>query len=427
MDQNKRSAAVPFILVTLLLDTLGIGVIVPVLPRLIGSFLQGDLGKASSYYGAFVAVYAAMQLIFAPILGGLSDRYGRRPVILTSLAGAALDYLLLALAPTLPWLFVGRVFSGITGASFSAATAYIADVTPKEKRAQSFGLMGAAFGLGFILGPALGGALGGISLRLPFLVAAGLNLLNFIYGSFVLPESLGVENRRAFSFRRANPLSSLKNLGKHPVILGLTATLTCSYMAQQSLQSTWALYTENRFGWLPFDVGISLAAVGVSAAIVQGGLIRVAIRRLGERRALLTGLAISASGFVAFALANRGWMMYALIFPFALGGIAGPAIQAIMSREVGPSEQGELQGSLSGLQSLTGILGSLLATGLFSRFSSPGAVPHIPGASFLAAAAFNLCGMLLALRLFAKMPPRPLDESATIPPASVPTEARARA
>ncbi len=420
MDHPRRNAAVPFILVTLLLDTLGIGVIVPVLPRLIGSFLQGDFERASAYYGVFIALYAAMQFFFAPILGGLSDRFGRRPVILTSLAGAAVDYLLLAFAPTLPWLFAGRVFSGITGASFSAATAYIADVTPAEKRAQSFGLMGAAFGLGFILGPAIGGALGGISLRLPFLVAAGLNLLNFVYGSFVLPESLAAPHRRAFTLRRANPLSAMRNLGRHPVLFGLTATLVCSYLAQQMLQTIWALHTQARFGWEPYQIGASLAVVGISAAVVQGGLIRLILPRLGERRALLLGLTVNILGYLALGAATRGWMMYAICVPFALGGLAGPATQAILSREVGPSEQGELQGSLSSLQSLTAILGPLLATALFARFAAPTAVPHVPGATFYAAAAFNVAGMLLALRLFAKTPPRPVTGADTVPPASVP-------
>jgi DHA1 family tetracycline resistance protein-like MFS transporter len=391
-----------------------------VLPRLIGSFLHDDLGQASTYYGAFIAAYAAMQFFFAPILGGLSDRFGRRPVILTSLAGAAIDYLLLAFAPSLWWLAVGRVFAGITGASFSAATAYIADVTPKEKRAQSFGLMGAAFGLGFILGPALGGALGGISLRLPFLVAAGLNLVNFVYGSFVLPESLAVEHRRPFTLRRANPLSSLRNLGRHPVLAGLTATLVCSYMAQQMLQAIWALHTQERFGWGPFQVGASLAVVGISAAVVQGGLIRLILPRLGERRALLFGLSVNIAGYLALALATRGWMMYAICVPFALGGLAGPATQAILSREVGPSEQGELQGSLTSLQSLTAILGPILATGLFARFAPPTAAPRIQGATFFVAAGFNLFGMLLALRLFAKTPARPADDAEAIPPAGVP-------
>jgi MFS transporter, DHA1 family, tetracycline resistance protein len=414
MDR-KRSAGVPFILVTLLLDTLGIGVVIPVLPRLIESFLGGDIARASSYFGVFVAVYAAMQFVFAPVLGGLSDRFGRRIVILASLAGASLDYLLLAFASSLAWLFLGRVVAGITGASFAAGTAYIADVTPPEKRAQSFGLMGAAFGLGFILGPALGGFLGGINLRLPFLVAAGLNLLNFIYGSVILPESLGRESRRSFSLRRANPLSSLRNIARHPVILGLTATLVCSLLAQHILESIWALHTEARFGWGPRDVGASLALVGLTGAIVQGGLIRVIMPRLGERRALLVGLAVSAASFLAFSLATRGWMMYAILIPFSFGGLAAPASQAILSREVGPSEQGELQGSLSSLQSLTGILGPLLATSLFTWFAAPSATPHIPGAPFFAATGLSLVAMFLALRLFAKAPPKPLDESASLP------------
>jgi DHA1 family tetracycline resistance protein-like MFS transporter len=255
---------------------------------------------------------------------------------------------------------------------------------------------------------------------LPFLVAAGLNLLNFIYGSLVLPESLSPENRRAFSFRRANPLSSLRNIARHPVIRGLTATLVCSLLAQQILQSVWALHTEARFGWSPVDVGASLALVGLTAAIVQGGLIRVIMPRLGERRALLVGLTVSAVGFLAFAFATRGWMMYAILIPFALGGIAGPATQSILSREVGPSEQGELQGSLSSLQSLTGILGPLIATTLFTRFAAPSATPHLPGAPFFVAAGLNLLGMTLALRLFAKTPPRPAGGAGDVSSVTVP-------
>jgi DHA1 family tetracycline resistance protein-like MFS transporter len=384
---KARSASVAFIFVVLLLDTLGIGVIIPVLPRLIEWF---------------VAAYATMQVVFAPILGALGDRFGRRPVILSSLLGAALDYLLLAFAPSLGWLFVGRVIAGITGASFSTATAYMADVTPPEKRAQSFGLVGAAFGIGFVLGPAAGGLLGGVHLRAPFLVAAGLNALNLIYGLFVLPESLPKESRRPFSFARANPLGSLRNLGRSPMLLGLTLTLACAYLAQMILQSVWALHTQARFGWEPFDVGLSLAVVGVATGLVQGGLVRVAIPKLGEERAVLVGLFFNVTGFVAFALANRGWQMYAFLFPFALGGLSGPAIQAILSREVPSSEQGELQGSLSSLQSICSIFGPLLGTALFARFAPADAVPHVPGAAYFAAAALNLVGGVAAARLFAR-------------------------
>lgn len=398
-----KSASVAFIFVVLLLDTLGIGLIIPVLPRLIDEIVEGDLANASRYYGALVALYSMMQFLFAPILGALSDRFGRRAVILSSLLGAALNYLLLAFAPNLAWLVVGRIIAGLTGASFSAATAYIADVTPAEKRAAAFGLVGAAFGLGFIIGPALGGLLGGVSLRAPFLVAAGLNGLNVVYGLFVLPESLAPENRRAFSLRRANPLASLKNLTRSPVMIGLTGTILCAYTAQMILQSIWALHTQARFDWQPVDIGISLAAVGLASAIVQAGLVRVAIPKLGEQRAVLVGLFFSVTGYIAMGTATQGWMMYVLIFPFALGGIAGPAVQAILTREVGPSEQGELQGTLVSLQSLTAIFAPILATSLFARFAPETAVPRIPGAAFYAAALLNAIGFALAWRLFAKL------------------------
>jgi DHA1 family tetracycline resistance protein-like MFS transporter len=409
---RTRNASVTFILITLLLDTFGIGVIVPVLPRLVTSFTGGDVAAASRYYGVFVAVYAAMQFVFAPILGALSDRFGRRAVILSSLLGAALDYLLLALAPDLAWLFVGRVIAGITGASFSAATAYIADVTPPERRAQSFGLVGAAFGVGFIAGPALGGILGDLHLRLPFAVAAGLNLLNFLYGLFVLPESLAKEHRRAFSIRRANPFASLVNLGRHPVVLGLTGTLVCVYLGHSILQSIWAIYGQARFGWSAFEVGMSLTVVGVMTALVQGGLIRVIMPRLRERRAMLCGLLMSVLAMVGYGAATRGWMMYAIIVVSSLGGLAGPATQSLISREVGPSEQGEVQGSLASLMSVTSMIAPLLGTALFARFSPADASPHIPGAPFFLAACLNACGLLLALRLFAR---RPQVEAASAP------------
>lgn len=399
-----RKASVAFVLVVLLLDTLGIGVIIPVLPKLVASFLHGNLEQSSHSYGAFVAVYSAMQFMFAPVIGGLSDRFGRRVVILGSLGGAALDYLLMAFAPALSWLFVGRVVSGITGASFSAATAYIADVTPPEKRAQSFGMVGAAFGLGFIIGPAVGGVLGDISLRAPFLCAAALNLVNFLYGVFVLPESLPKERRRKFSFARANPLGALRNLGRHPILLGLTGTLVCSYLAQNILQSVWALYTGARYGWNPLQIGLSLTVVGVAAALVQGGLVRVIIKPLGERRALIVGLLFAIAGHLSFGAATHGWLMYVLIFPFALGGIGGPAVQALLSREVSASEQGELQGSLSSLMSVTAIAGPIIGTELFARFGPKDAHPYVPGAPFFAAAALCTIGLLLALRLFSRLP-----------------------
>jgi DHA1 family tetracycline resistance protein-like MFS transporter len=398
----SRKATTAFILVTLLLDTLGIGVIIPVLPRVVVSFMPGDLAGAARYFGLYAAVYAVMQFVFAPVLGGLSDRFGRRPVILASLLGAALDYLLLAFAPSLGWLFVGRVVSGITGASFSAATAYITDVTPSEKRAQSFGLVGAAFGIGFVVGPALGGLLGGVHLRAPFLVSAALNAANLVYGLFVLPESLPRELRRPFSLRRANPFGAFANLARTPVLLGLTGTLVCAFLAQQMLQSIWALDTQARFDWRPFEIGLSLAVVGVATGVVQGGLVRVAIARLGERRAVLVGQVFTILGFAGFGAATRGWMMYAILLVYALGGIAGPSIQSILSREVGASEQGELQGSLASLQSVTAVAAPLVATALFSKFGPEGADPHVPGAAFYCGALLVLVGAALAARLFAR-------------------------
>jgi DHA1 family tetracycline resistance protein-like MFS transporter len=390
------------VLVTVVLDTLGIGLLIPVGPRLVASFLQDDLARASHYFGLLFALYSTMQFVCAPVLGGLSDRFGRRPVLLLSLLGAATSYLISGLAPALFWLFLGRTIAGITGASFSVAGAYIADVTPPAKRAATFGLVGAAFGLGFILGPAVGGTLGGYGLRVPYFVAAALNLANLLYGLFVLPESLARAHRRPFSLRRANPVGSLRALARHPIVFGLTGTMFCAFMAQMILQSVWALDTQARFGWSLRDVGVSLMVAGTAGALVQGALVRPTTARLGERRTLLLGLLAGVAGQVAFGLATRGWMMYVFLLPFALGGVAGPASQAIISRAVGPSEQGELQGSLNSLQGAAAIVAPLLGTSLLARFGPEAAQPHIAGAAFFAAAVFNAAGLALAVRLFAR-------------------------
>jgi DHA1 family tetracycline resistance protein-like MFS transporter len=402
MTARSRAAAVPFILVVLFLDTLGIGVVLPVLPKLITGFVGDDLAAGSRWFGWFGAVYAAMQFLWAPLMGALGDRFGRRPVILSSLLGAGLDYLLLAFAPSLGWLFAGRVLAGITGASFAAATAYIVDVTPEDQRAQGLGLAGAAFGVGFIAGPAIGGFVGAASLRAPFLVAAALNLLNLAYGVVVLPESLAPQNRRAVSLARANPLGALRNLARSPLLLGLTGSLILAFLAQQVATNVWALYTQDRFGWGPIDIGASLALAGVGGAIVQGGLVRVIVPRLGERRSMLAGLVLAVVGFVAFGFASRGWMLYALLVPLSLGGIAGPATQALLTREVGADAQGELQGSLASLNSVTAIVGPIVGTALFARYAPASASPRVPGAPFFAAAVFDAVAFLLALRLFAR-------------------------
>jgi DHA1 family tetracycline resistance protein-like MFS transporter len=397
---QSRRAGTAFVLVTVLLDTLGLGLIIPVGPGLVASFLGGDLQAASHPFGWLVSLYAAMQFLFAPVVGGLSDRFGRRPVILVSLLGAAGSYLISGFAPALWWLFIGRVIAGITGASFSAANAYVADVTPPEKRAQSFGLVGAVFGLGFILGPVIGGLLGAYGLRVPYFVGAGLNGVNLLYGLFVLPESLEPAKRRAFALARANPLGSLRMLARHPVLVGLSGTVMCSFLAQWILQSVWTLYTQSRYQWTPREVGLSLMVVGVATAIVQGGLVRVAVPRLGERRALVVGLTMAVVGHLLLGLANHGWMAYAFIAPLALGGLAGPAIQAITSRSMSATEQGELQGALNGLGGLAAIVGPLIGTGLLASFGGETADPRVPGAPFFAASAFNVLGLLLALRLF---------------------------
>jgi MFS transporter, DHA1 family, tetracycline resistance protein len=396
---SKRPAALLFIFITLLIDVMGLGIIIPVLPKLLSGFLGNDLSEASRYGGYLMFSYAAMQFVFSPVIGGLSDRFGRRPVILASLFGFGIDYLILAFAPSLFWLFVGRIIAGITGASFTTAGAYIADVSAPEDRAKNFGLIGAAFGLGFIIGPALGGILGSYGERVPFFVSAGLTLLNWLYGYFVLPESLKPQNRRAFDWKRANPIGSLLNLARFPVILGLSGALICLYIAGQVHPSTWSYFTMKQFGWNETQVGISLAFVGLMAALVQGGLNRILIPKLGERRSVIIGLLMTGTGFFLFGLATQSWMMYAFMVPFALGGIAGPALQGIISKQVGPSEQGELQGTLTSLMSASGIVGPALASQTFAYFNAPTTLWHLPGAAF-----FTFGSLLFVFRSFARNP-----------------------
>jgi MFS transporter, DHA1 family, tetracycline resistance protein len=390
-----RKPAVAFIFITLVLDILGIGLIIPITPRLIESFQHTGVADASKTYGLLVALYSLMQFVGAPILGSLSDRYGRRPVILLSLLGSGLDYFLLAYAPTLTWFFIGRIISGLTGANFATATAYIADISPPEKRAANFGLIGAAFGLGFILGPALGGLLGDIGLRYPFVVAGVLTLLNTLYGWFVLPESLAPENRRAFSWSRSNPIGAVVHLKKHPMVLDLAGTFFLLNLGHQVLPSTWVLYTSHRYGWTVSQTGLSLAIVGVMAAIVQGGLTRVIVRRIGERKAASIGLAIAALAYAAYGLATEGWMIYVILVFASLGGITGPSVQALISRNVGANEQGGVQGSLVSLSSISGIIGPPIAAGLFAHYAN-----SVPGAAFFFSAGLTVFALIFAVRAF---------------------------
>jgi DHA1 family tetracycline resistance protein-like MFS transporter len=397
-----RKPALGFIFVTLALDILGIGLIIPILPRLVEQFQGGNVAAASHTVGLLTALYALMQFLCAPLLGSLSDRFGRRPIILTSLLGSGLDYFLLASAPNLTWFYVGRVVAGITGANFAAATAYIADVSPPEKRAANFGLIGAAFGLGFILGPALGGILGNVGLRIPFVVAGGLTLLNWLYGLLVLPESLGHENRRFFSWNRSNPVGSLLDLRRHRMAFGLAGTYFLIYLAHQVLPSTWVLYTGYRYHWTVGQTGISLAIVGLTAAIVQGGLTRIVVARFGEQKTATFALIISAICYAGYGLATEGWMIYAILVLGSLGGLTGPAVQSLISRGVGADEQGGVQGSLTSLASIAGIIGPPVTTGLFSHFISVSSTVQVPGAAFFFSAVLTVGATLLALRSFRK-------------------------
>lgn len=401
---STRRAGLGFIFVTLFLDILGLGMIVPILPGLVADLSGGSLSGGSAAYGLLIALYALMQFVFSPVLGSLSDRFGRRPVILASLFGSGLDLLLMAVAPTLAWLAVGRLVAGVTGASITAASAYIADVSPPERRAQSFGLIGAAFGLGFIAGPAFGGVLGEIGPRVPFVAAAVVTLLNWLYGFFVLPESLPPELRRPFSWARANPVAAVLRLRAYPVVFGLAATLVLVNLAQRALESTWVLSTTYRFGWSAGQNGLALALVGLSAAFVQAVVVRAVVPRWGERRAIVAGLSVSALAFAGYGLAWAGWVMYAVIVVGALAGVAGPALQGLISRSVPADEQGAVQGALGGLGSLTGVVGPVVATGLFARFTGPTAPAQVPGIGFLLGAVLILAGLVLAVRAFGRAP-----------------------
>lgn len=397
MTKDKSNKALGFIFVTVLIDVIGLGVIIPVLPALIQGLTGGDISEASHYSAFLGLAYGLMQFIFSPILGGLSDRYGRRVVLLVSLAGLGCDYVFMALAPTIAWLFVGRTIAGICGASFTTANAYIADISTPEKRAQNFGLIGAAFGLGFIIGPAIGGVCGHWGPRIPFFVAATFSLLNLLYGYFVLPESLKPENRRKFDWKRANPINSLLNLRRYPVIAGLAVTFLLVFMAGKSVETTWTFYTILKFDWSTIWVGISLSVVGILIATVQGGLIRIIIPKFGKKRAVFTGLILSTLGLILFAFASKGWMMFAILVPYCLGGIAGPALQGIMSNQVPANEQGELQGAVTGLMSVSTILGPILMNNLFYFFTKQGTPFYFPGAAFIMGAIFLIVGILFAV------------------------------
>jgi len=418
MTRTPGKHALLFIFITVLIDVTGLGIIIPVIPQLIMELTGEGIARAAVFGGALMFLYSIVQFFAAPFVGSLSDRFGRRPVLLFSLLGFGIDYGLMGLAPSLAWLFLGRFLSGIFGATFTTASAYIADVSPPEKRSANFGILGAAFGLGFIIGPAMGGFLGEIGPRIPFFAAAALAFLNLIYGFFVLPETLSKAQRRPFDIRRANPLGSLLTLRAYPVVIGVAAALFLFQLGHYALPATWAYYAEAKFAWSPAEIGLSLMFVGLTGAAVQGGLTRVAIPALGETRAVTLAFLISIVFYAGLAWATSGWMVYVLIAVGAVGGIGGPAMQGILSNQVSNSQQGELQGAIASLRSLAAIAGPLLmSTFLFGVFAGDDAPVYFPGAPFLAAALLTLAALYPFLRTMRRA------ESAK--PGPAPGEARA--
>ncbi len=396
-QKTSSHLAFTFILVTITLDFLAFGIIAPVLPNLIIQFEGGNMSRAADITGYFGFAWNLMQFLFLPLLGAWSDRFGRRPIILISCLGLGLDYIFMALAPSLRWLFVGRLISGITASNVSTAFAYITDITEPAERAKKFGMLGAAFGVGFVVGPAVGGMLGHYNLRAPFWAAAGLSLANFLYGMFVLPESLPKEKRAKSAWHMANPLGSLTLLRSHPELASLSIVAILYYLAHQALQNVFVLYTEYRYGWNTRDVGISLAVVGVCAVIVSGGLVGPYVKKAGERFGLTSGLFFGFVGFMGFGVATRGWGMLASIPFIALWGVAGPAMQSLMSQRVDASSQGKLQGAVNSLRALTGMAGPLLFTQVFAAAISPTARVHLPGAPYFLAAGLLMGSLVLAV------------------------------
>jgi MFS transporter, DHA1 family, tetracycline resistance protein len=391
--------ALVFVTITVLLDVIGFALIIPVMPALLVELTGLSVSGAAMYGGWLAFVYAAAQFVCAPILGNLSDRFGRRPVLLFAIGALGVDYLVMGFAPTLGWLFLGRTISGMAGASFTPAYAYVADVTPAERRAQSFGMISAAFGFGFILGPALGGLLGGLGTRAPFFVAAALSLVNFVYGIFVLPESLPADRRRPFAWKRANPLGTLAQVRHQRVVFGLLCALFLWMVGHQVMPATWSFYTKFRFGWSEAMIGASLAAAGTVMAGAQAGLLRIIVPRFGERRTALAGIAVAIVGYIGYGTATEGWMMFAWLGTWLFGALVMPVTNALMSHRVAANAQGELQGAVASLYSLSSIIGPPLMTQLFGHFAPLDAPIHVPGASFFAAATLAACAGTLYWRV----------------------------
>lgn len=391
----RREPAIPFILITALIDSISIGIIIPVFPRLIMTMEQCDAGRAAVIGGWLMFWFAIMQFVMSPVLGSLSDRFGRRPVLLLSLFGFGLDFLLLAFAPSLSWLFVGRILAGIMGASYTTASAYIADISTDENRSKHFGLLGAAFGMGFIIGPGVGGLLAQWGVRIPFIACAILSLLNWLYGYFILPESLPRENRRPFEWKRANPIGAFLNISRHKHILGYLACFFLLYLGAQAVMTNWQYYTMLKFGWDEQSIGVSIMAVGLIVAFVQGVLVRIVNKRIGNSNAMLLGLTLYTIGMIGFGLAPTGTFMLLATIPYCLGGINGPALQSLMTESVKADAQGELQGLITSVQSITSIIGPPLMSGIFSYFTASTEI-YFPGAAFITAAALIALALVIA-------------------------------
>ncbi|GAB4240167.1 MAG: tetracycline resistance MFS efflux pump [Ekhidna sp.] len=392
----KKQAALIFIFATVLIDIIGIGLIIPVLPTLLEE-VSGLSASGSSFIGgSLIATYAIIQFFFSPVLGGLSDKYGRRPLLLLALLGLGIDYLIIVFAPSLGWFFVARVIAGICGSSVTVANAYIADISTPENKAKNFGMIGAAFGLGFVVGPVLGGFLGEIGTRIPFMIAACLAFLNMTYGFFVIPESLPVEDRRNFSWKRANPFGTLRQIFGYKKIVGLLICLLFIYVAAHATHTNWAYFTTEKFGWSPFDIGLSLGFVGVMVAIVQGGLVGPIVKKIKEVKAVYVGLAFNVFGLLMMGIVSEAWMVYAVIVPYAFGGLAGPSLQSIMTSEVPKNAQGELQGGITSIMTLTAIIGPLVMTGIFKYFTNPENEIYFPGAPFVLGTVLAIISIFMA-------------------------------
>lgn len=390
--------ALIFIFLTVLIDTIGFGIIMPVMPQLLVELTDAPLAQATLMSGWLLTTYAVLQFVCGPVMGNLSDRFGRRPVLLASLAAFALDYMLMGFAPSFAWLFLGRAIAGVAGAVYSPALAYVADVSSPEKRAQSFGLIGAAFGVGFIVGPLIGGLLGELGPRAPFFAAAALGAINFIYGFMVLPESLPVERRRAFQWRRANPLGAVLSLRRYPTIIALAGAVFLWQLAHQVYPSSWSFFAKIRFDWSEAEIGASLTFVGVLMAFTQGYLTGKIVPKIGEHRAAIVGVASGAASMLMLSLATQSWMAYAALAAGVLQGLAYPSMNAIMSKQVPPEQQGELQGGVASMMSLSMIFGPLVMTQILGRFSGAGAPIYFPGAAFLVATALAALSLLIVLR-----------------------------